>query len=262
MFLLLAACAEKSCPSGYVMDVASGLCLEVSDTDTDTDTDVDYVVCDDGVAPYNDIQDAVDDADPGDVITICPGRYTEVEIDRYDLSLDGELDVTDTWIVDNTGTYARAVEVSGGDLILEDVRFERNVLGHLVYVHDSGSATIRHAVMTGNEIVQAIVTSSAVEASNNLIYGNSLSNALINLANGAPGQWVWNNTLWGNTGTCTDSYPPACPAITAEGGTIENNIFAENTKGGAYIRYPDSTTFQYNDTCPDRTTSGCRRTPI
>ena len=58
--------------------------------DADTDTDPTTTVCDDGVAPYALIQDAVDAASDGDVITICAGTYTEnVVLDGADVSLEG-----------------------------------------------------------------------------------------------------------------------------------------------------------------------------
>lgn len=57
--------------------------------DTDSGQATSWTVCADGTAPYIDIQDAIDDAVDGDVITVCPGTYDWVTIDRVDVTLEG-----------------------------------------------------------------------------------------------------------------------------------------------------------------------------
>lgn len=132
-------CTAAECPVGYTMN-GDGLCVEnpsadtgVVDTDTDTavDTDADtdtetgkdtdtseatdtgelpaYTVCDDGVAPYNDIQDAVDDANDGDTIYVCAGTYGYVTLDRDDVSLVG-LDGADVTIIDGESHTALTID--------------------------------------------------------------------------------------------------------------------------------------------------------
>ncbi|MFH1467844.1 MAG: hypothetical protein ABIO70_25895 [Pseudomonadota bacterium] len=75
-----------------------------ADGDADTDADVDYDVCDDGIAPYSEIQDAVDAAVDGDVIRICAGIWGGVEIARQELSLVGVDGAAVTVIDGGSGT--------------------------------------------------------------------------------------------------------------------------------------------------------------
>lgn len=42
------------------------------------------------MAPYADLQDAVDDAADGDVLYLCPGTYDRIELDRVELGLVGD----------------------------------------------------------------------------------------------------------------------------------------------------------------------------
>ena len=178
------------CPNGYAMDKASGLCLESGDTATDTgdadadgdadsdtdadgdsdadsdadgDTDADsdtdtgsnpeYTVCDDGVAPYSDIQDAVDDAKDGDTIYVCAGTYDRVEIEGMELTLIG--DGRDTTFID--GGSHTAMIVTEASLTLSGFALtgaaesgarpasalqvtSSTVAGRLLRVHDGHSA--------------------------------------------------------------------------------------------------------------------------
>ena len=87
-----------------------------ADTDTDTDTGEPYVVtCDTGVvedAPctvdadgdgdWLTIQEAVDAASEGDVITVCPGVYDGVRIERVGVTLAG-YGASSTCIIGTTG---------------------------------------------------------------------------------------------------------------------------------------------------------------
>src|SRR5262245_30299484 len=87
-----------------------------TDVDTDVDTDIEtdatsdtdttpvaYDVCASG-APFATIQEAVDAATDGDVITICPGVYEPVEIVQVDVELHG--DSRDTTVIDGGDSYA------------------------------------------------------------------------------------------------------------------------------------------------------------
>ncbi len=67
--LALGGCQPKvACGAGTHLE-GDACVADDADTDTDTDTDTgsrSYTVCDDGVAPYTTLQDAVDAASDGD----------------------------------------------------------------------------------------------------------------------------------------------------------------------------------------------------
>ncbi len=91
--------ADASAPSGDCDDSDAsanpGATEDPTDgVDNDCDGEVDEgslaVVCSDGTASYTSIQDAIDDASEGDLITICSGTYEEaLEISGIELSLEG-----------------------------------------------------------------------------------------------------------------------------------------------------------------------------
>lgn len=57
--------------------------VDTGDTGDDTgDPPPSYTVCGDGLAPYDDLQDAIDDASDGDVVTVCAGTWDAIVIDR------------------------------------------------------------------------------------------------------------------------------------------------------------------------------------
>lgn len=171
--MLLMSCGDKDeeqCPDGFAM-TNDGLCVEVGDSDADTDsdsdsdtdsdtdadsdsdtdadtdadTDPDYTVCDDGTAPFTQIQDAVDQAADGDIIFVCPGEWDRVEIESLQVTIMGEDPETTSVMGTNSypaftiadssdgvslvsvsisgpgGADYQAMEVSYSNLVLDDV---------------------------------------------------------------------------------------------------------------------------------------------
>lgn len=86
-----------------------------SDTDTgdsggdDSDTTPVWTVCDDGIAPYDSVQAAVDAAGDGDTISVCAGVWGGVRIEGKTLTLVGE-DAATTILFDST---AAALDIEG-----------------------------------------------------------------------------------------------------------------------------------------------------
>ncbi|MFH1467982.1 MAG: right-handed parallel beta-helix repeat-containing protein [Pseudomonadota bacterium] len=96
-------------------DVHPGAPETEDGVDDDCDGYVDETeICDDDIAPYASIQDAIDDADDDDVLQVCPGTYREnlaVYAKRLTLvSMEGP-EVT---IVDGGGATTLAVTQVGG----------------------------------------------------------------------------------------------------------------------------------------------------
>lgn len=101
------------------------------DTDTDTggdtggdpDSGSGFTVCASGGGTYTELQDAVDDASDGDVITVCAGTYDYVEMSRLEVTIIGE--------------SREAVWVDGGS--------------HAAFTLDDCTLTLSELSLTGSE---------------------------------------------------------------------------------------------------------------
>lgn len=166
-------------------------------------------------------------------------------------AVDATVAVSATWFKGSEGDGALGVDQSGGSLTIEDSSFTDNGTNLLIYADGGGSLTIRNTVFSENRS-NGLLTANATDLdfSNNLLVENAYLGFVLYIVGGSgTSQWVWNNTIYGNTSTCDEYYPPACPAIYAEDSSqIEDNIIADNNQGGVYVRYPDAVEFQYNDT--------------
>ena len=123
--------------------------------DTDTGTPADWTVCAAGGAPYTEIQDAVDAAAEGDVITVCAGTYDYVEIYRAELTLVGE--DRDTTIITGGSHTALFVDTTSLELsgftLTGDARATANGAA-LHLVDTTGTVSdIRIADSTGSYIL-------------------------------------------------------------------------------------------------------------
>jgi hypothetical protein len=110
-----------------------------ADADGDTDTDGPFVVsCDtsveetgpctvdaDGDGTYLTIQEAVDAASEGDVITVCPGVYDSIVVDRVGVALIG-YGPDSTCII---GTTEPAITIDGTSVAASPPRFDVDLSG-------------------------------------------------------------------------------------------------------------------------------------
>lgn len=76
-----------------------------------------WTVCADGIAPFSDLQDAVDAAVDGDVILVCAGTWDFVSIDGKDLTLQGE----GQGLTMISGTLDPAVTIIHAAVVLADL---------------------------------------------------------------------------------------------------------------------------------------------
>jgi hypothetical protein len=144
-----------------------------SDSDSDGDADLDYTVCDNGIAPYTDIQDAIDDATDGDTITVCAGTYPYIEIDR---------------------TYVNLVALDGPELTL----IEGN--SHTAVAVTAGPSSIEGFTLTGSVGAERIVALSVDGAELSLynvrIAGAQGSSADSFITSAINSDVVWENVIF------------------------------------------------------------------
>lgn len=143
-----------------------------ADTDTDTDVPPSYTVCDDGVAPYSDIQDAVDDASDGDVITVCAGTYRSVLIDRVNVTLEGEDAATTT--IDGGSNTALTVQ----DVVVSVSGFT------LSGTVSSGDAAALLAQASTLNLADCVIADSASTASDHATFGVLAEGAEVTIERG------------------------------------------------------------------------------
>lgn len=98
---------DTSADSGSDTGADSGTDTGGDSGETDTGTAADCEVDAAGGAIYTDIQNAVDDADDGDTIRVCPGTYDFVEINRLEITVVGA--GSDDTVIDGGAHPAMAV---------------------------------------------------------------------------------------------------------------------------------------------------------
>lgn len=163
-----------------------------SDTDTDTDTDVapDYTVCADGVAPYDDLQDAIDAANDGDVIYVCAGTYDRVEIDQLEVTLVG--DGADSTVID--GGRRTALYVTDSSIVMSgfgltggaDGASEETLAGALYFIYSTfEGADLRVFGCEGDGGGYGVVQKESTSSWDDVVFeGNSVSSAFIAVTGG------------------------------------------------------------------------------
>lgn len=223
------------------------------DTDTgadsgdtgDTDTGASWTVCAGGGAPFTEIQDAVDVAADGAVITVCAGTYDYVEVYRAELTLIGE--DRDTTIItggSHTALFVdtTTIDVSGFTLSSESRDTGAGAALHLV---DSTAAVtdMRFADTTGSYV--AWQDASEVTWSEVLFEDNHGS-----LLTGNGGSMVLRNSVFRNNQPNGGSGG----SLLAVGGLdyeVSNNLFYDNeiamNAGGASFDAPRSLGWVYNN---------------
>lgn len=177
------------------------------DTDTEGDTSQDtaeaWDVCDDGVAPFADLQAAIDAAGSGDVIAVCPGVYDPVRIttgvdvelvgDGYEttaiaggsgvaLTVEGGTLSIRGFSLRGTGELERggAVDQSGGTLLAEDVRIDA-CGGYAALWQSGGEASWDLSRFEDNDttsILWAVTGASTLTLTRSVFQSNEAGSAL------------------------------------------------------------------------------------
>jgi nitrous oxidase accessory protein NosD len=125
----------------------------------DNDTVLDG--CDAGAAPFGTIQEAVDAADPGDLVRVCPGTYDEtvtVPVDKHGLIFEGAKAGIDARSRSQTGESIITSNGAGGvvrlladDVVWDGFLIADNVRGPGMYTSPEASGyVIRNTVFNDN----------------------------------------------------------------------------------------------------------------
>lgn len=218
---------------------------DTGDTDTgdtgDTGTEHEYTVCNDGVAPYDDLQDAVDDADDGDVIYVCPGTWERIELDRADIRIVG--DDPETTIID--GDRKTAIYAVDSTLALEGLTLTGGAEGTSDETN-AGALFLGYSTFTGSDLVIRDCTTTLVgfaveEKETDSVWedvrfeDNVMNNAFISVNNG---------TVFMRHVVVTGTQPTANGyggnALYIEGTSFEiSNVLIYGNKGGGGVDIVD-----------------------
>jgi len=125
----------------------------------DNDTVLDG--CDAGAAPFGTIQEAVDAADPGDRIRVCPGTYDEtvtVPVDKHHLTIEGAKVGVDARWRSQTGesivtadSAGGVVRLEGDHIVWDGFKVDDNFEGPGIYTSPNASGyVIRNTVFVDN----------------------------------------------------------------------------------------------------------------
>ena len=218
------------------------------DGGSDSGASGDYEVCASGGAPYTDLQDAIDDASDGDTIRVCSGTYSWVEIDRLELTLEGE--DADTTFID--GDIHAGIAATDSTLVLSgfSIKGARNsdISAQGLYLKDS-SATVTDVIFEGSADsgYTTLMDASDVTFSDVTFRNNQASGLVLSLNSGSV--MLRHSQLYDNTGA-SDSVLMLYVdrGVTAE---VSNNLFyaqdGTSTSGGGIHLYSTSDAWVYNN---------------
>jgi parallel beta-helix repeat protein len=187
---------------------------------------------------YGKIQNAIDRADPGDIITVKDGVYYEKVKVNKSLTIRSQNGAANT-VIYGSGNQAELVDVSADDVVLAGFSLMEGYDG--VHVHDASNCTIRYNDISGveqgitfensrlcsvweNNISAASAGILVYNASNNIMTGNimSVDEIGIYLFESSTGNTVTDNRM-------------DMGGIMAEG--VSGNNVSGNTLGGKNITY-------------------------
>lgn len=126
-----------------------------SQTDSDTAPDSAYTVCGDGGAAYTRIQDAIDAAEEGAVISVCPGTYEENLTVRMPLTLQGV--GADATRVDGGGVDSVFRVTTEGAVSIEGIEITNGGDEYGALWSSEADVTLQDCVVTGNASENALL---------------------------------------------------------------------------------------------------------
>jgi large repetitive protein len=264
--------ADASTPSGDCDDtdatVNPGATEITTDgVDNDCDGDVDEggsssstaVVCADGTASYTSIQDAIDVAADGDVITVCAGTYEEaLTISGLELTLES-LGGPDTVTIDGDGDTALTVE-GGAVVSISGVTltgYKNTSMNGAAIDCTSSTIDVSDTVITGN---RNDTSGSAVglDACTSSFVGVSVEDNLVRYyfyaLNG--GSFELSGSVARDNSYPSSSSGSSFIAVSNTDAVIHNNLIFDNQTSGVsssviYLSANTNSIWFYNNTVAD-----------
>jgi parallel beta-helix repeat protein len=149
-----------------------------------------WIVDDDGPADFSKIQDAVNAANPGDLILVKAGTYYEnVVVDKNNLTISGENPVTT--IIDGEG-LGNVTYVTGNNIAIQNFTLKNSAKwawSGALYVENANNTIIQNNSIINNRFGIYLENSSNNTISGNYLTNNDESIFLVNSSN---------NTIYGN----------------------------------------------------------------
>ena len=184
------------------------------------------------VDPGESIQDAIDTADPGDVICLSDGTHDTnntypIRVNKDDLTLAGENGPTNTAILtggvilDNSGTTLTGVNIDGESTLLSET------FG--VYINTAATgATVSHNIIEGSGTNPSRGIVAATGLSGVTIAHNVISDWFTGVfLNPSSGMTVAFNTIFDNAVGSANDGP--------SGNSIHHNVIRDNTAEGVGV---------------------------
>lgn len=152
------------------------------ETDTDTDTDPGpCTVALDGSAQWTSIQDALDDADDGDVITVCSGTYVESIRDVRPLTILGESGDASDVILQGDGTGTVVSLLAGGTVTLAHLTIRGGGGDVAAILADTTDLILEDIVVTENDGTVVIAERSGTFTADGLDVYDNVGTILLDL---------------------------------------------------------------------------------
>jgi len=179
------------------------------------------------VQPGNSIQAAVDNASPGDVITIKPGTYTEnIKITKGDLTIRSESGNPDNTIIKAKSSTVNVLSVQADNVKISGIK----AIGASgssysgIYLYKCNKCIIENNKLTNNGRGIYIVSSSGCTISKNTVMNNGVYGIVLGSASG--------NTISGNTATNDGR---GIHVGSSDGNTLSGNTVTSNSAYGMYV---------------------------
>ena len=206
-------------------------------------TNITIFVDDDGNADFRSIQDAVDAANPQDIIYVYPGTYHEsIVIDKSNITIMGEHE-KHTIIKGNINQNVIEITSESNNISLSHFTIEVNPIIETGLMASAINNFGNYVIIENNIITQKNFKQYSngimiVEANNNIIHQNSITNLLKGIFSISSG---YNKITDNNISYCTT----AIVDIESNAQEIYHNEINENGMGIEFI-YSKLSTISYN----------------